>query len=396
MTSIQFDLVRGRSTGYWGVLAVLIVLVVAGLAAAHYMDLYGHHVTGMNNQVVWGVPHVFAVFLIVSASGLLNVASLASVFRQPLYKPLARLSGLLAIMFLVGGLVILVLDLGRPERLIVAMTHYNLKSIFAWNIFLYVGFILIVVAYVVTMFEHHLGRYSGAIGLFAMLWRIVLTTGTGSIFGFLVARQAFDAAIMAPLFILMSLAYGTAIFVLFWWGALRLCGREMEPAIAQRLGRLLAIFVAATLYLTLIYHLTNLYASEHHGVERFVLLEGGIYTLLFWVGQVVVGGAIPLLLLWRFVSTGKSEIAVVASVLIVAGGLAQLYVIIVGGQAYPLTLFPGSDVTSPFFDGVVGRYIPSAPEFALGVGGASLAILLSLLAMRILPFLPGALPVARR
>ena len=394
--SERYELVRGRSLGYWVLLAGLTALVAAGLAAARYMDIHGHHVTGMNNQVVWGVPHVFAVFLIVSASGLLNVASLASVFRQPLYKPLARLSGLLAIMFLVGGLVILVLDLGRPERLIVAMTHYNLKSIFAWNIFLYVGFILIVVAYLVTMFEHHLGRYSGAIGFFAMLWRIVLTTGTGSIFGFLVARQAYDAAIMAPLFILMSLTYGTAIFVLFLWSALRFCGRSMDPVIVQRLGRLLAIFVAATLFLTLTYHLTNLYATEHHGVERFVLLEGGIYTQLFWIGQVAVGGAIPLLLLWRFAANGKSRVAVAASMLVVAGGFAQLYVIIVAGQAYPLTMFPGSDVTSSFFDGVVGRYIPSVPEFALGLGGAAFAILLSLLTMRILPFLYGALPVARR
>ena len=394
--SERYELVRGRSLGYWVLLAVLMALAAAGLAAAHYMDLHGHHVTGMNNQVVWGVPHVFAVFLIVSASGLLNVASLASVFQQPLYKPLARLSGLLAIMFLVGGLVILVLDLGRPDRLIVAMTHYNLKSIFAWNIFLYVGFILIVVAYLVTMFEHHLGRYSGALGLFAMLWRIVLTAGTGLIFGFLVARQAYDAAIMAPLFILMSLTYGTAIFVLFLWGALRLCGREMEPLILQRLSRLLAIFVAATLFLTLTYHLTNLYATEHHGVERFVLLEGGIYTQLFWFGQVAAGGAIPLLLLWHFSINGSSRVAVAASILVVVGGLAQLYVIIVAGQAYPLTMFPGSDVTSSFFDGVVGRYVPSVPEFALGVGGAAFAILLSLLTMRILPFLHGTLPEAYR
>ncbi len=394
--SERYELVRGRSLGYWVLLAVLMALAAAGLAAAHYMDLHGHHVTGMNNQVVWGVPHVFAVFLIVSASGLLNVASLASVFQQPLYKPLARLSGLLAIMFLVGGLVILVLDLGRPDRLIVAMTHYNLKSIFAWNIFLYVGFILIVVAYLVTMFEHHLGRYSGALGLFAMLWRIVLTAGTGLIFGFLVARQAYDAAIMAPLFVLMSLTYGTAIFVLFLWGALRLCGREMEPLILQRLSRLLAIFVAATLFLTLTYHLTNLYATEHHGVERFVLLEGGIYTQLFWFGQVAAGGAIPLLLLWHFSINGSSRVAVAASILVVVGGLAQLYVIIVAGQAYPLTMFPGSDVTSSFFDGVVGRYVPSVPEFSLGVGGAAFAILLSLLTMRILPFLHGTLPEAHR
>ena len=40
------------------------------------MEHQGHYVTGMNNQIVWGMPHVFAIFLIVAASGALNVASI--------------------------------------------------------------------------------------------------------------------------------------------------------------------------------------------------------------------------------------------------------------------------------------------------------------------------------
>ncbi|MBI2225872.1 MAG: polysulfide reductase NrfD, partial [Betaproteobacteria bacterium] len=67
------------------------------------MEHHGHIVTGMTNQIVWGLPHVFAVFLIVAASGVLNVASIASVFGQQFYKPLAPLSGLLAIAMLAGG-----------------------------------------------------------------------------------------------------------------------------------------------------------------------------------------------------------------------------------------------------------------------------------------------------
>lgn len=63
------------------------VLVALGLGAALYMEEHGHIVTGMNNQIVWGLPHVFAVFLIVSASGALNVASVSSVFNRLAYKP---------------------------------------------------------------------------------------------------------------------------------------------------------------------------------------------------------------------------------------------------------------------------------------------------------------------
>ena len=152
------------------------------------METRGHIVTGMNNQVVWGLPHVFAVFLIVAASGALNVASVASVFGKRLYKPLAPLSGLLALALLAGGLAVLVLDLGRPDRLIVAMTHYNFKSIFAWNMFLYTGFFAIVAAYLWTMLDRRWLGYSTPAGIVAFVWRLVLTTGTGSIFGFLVAR----------------------------------------------------------------------------------------------------------------------------------------------------------------------------------------------------------------
>ena len=47
-------------------------------------------------------------------------------------------------------------------------------------------------------------------GLVAFLWRLALTTGTGSIFGWLVARPGYDAAIMAPLFIMMSFSFGLA------------------------------------------------------------------------------------------------------------------------------------------------------------------------------------------
>ena len=67
------------------------------------MEAEGHHVTGMTNQIVWGIPHVFAVFLIVTASGALNVASLSSVMGQKIYAPYARLSALLAIALLLGG-----------------------------------------------------------------------------------------------------------------------------------------------------------------------------------------------------------------------------------------------------------------------------------------------------
>ena len=122
MAKLTFRKLDDHTPLMWGMVAVHAVLLACGLGAAFYMEVHGHIVTGMNNQIVWGMPHVFAVFLIVAASGALNVASISSVFNRPAYKPYARLSGILAISLLVGGLLVLVLDLGRPERFFVAMT----------------------------------------------------------------------------------------------------------------------------------------------------------------------------------------------------------------------------------------------------------------------------------
>ncbi|HYL90774.1 MAG TPA: NrfD/PsrC family molybdoenzyme membrane anchor subunit [Burkholderiales bacterium] len=385
MASVHYREIEGRSGGFYALLVVLGVFIAAGLAAAWAMEHQGHVITGMTNRIVWGTPHVFAVFLIVAASGALNVASVASVFGRELYKPLARLSGLVAIALLAGGLAVLVLDLGRPERLVVAMTHYNFKSIFAWNIFLYTGFFAVVALYLWTMFERRMNGYTSRAGLAAFLWRLVLTTGTGSIFGFLAAREPYNSALLAPLFIVMSFAFGTAVFVLVLIAACRWSARPLGDEPLERLGSLLGVFVAAVLYFVAVQHLTNLYLARQWELERFFLVDGGIYTALFWIGQIVVGGAVPLVLV--FAVRGRAALAAAAAC-VIAGGLAQVYVIIIGGQAYPQQIFPGKEISSSFVDGVVASYAPSLPEIALGLGGVGLALALTVVGLKLLPFLP--------
>jgi len=389
MKRIVYSEIEGRCARFYVVAAILAGFLLSGLAAAFYMEHYGHYVTGMNKQIVWGMPHVFAIFLIVAASGALNVASIGTVFGKEMYKPLGRLSGLLALALLIGGLTVLVLDLGRPDRLIVAMTTYNFKSIFAWNIYLYVGFIAVVVVYLWLQMERRMNRYVKAAGMVAFLWRLVLTTGTGSIFGFLVAREAYDSAVMAPLFIAMSFSFGLAAYILVLLAACRGTDRELGDVMLRRLGRLLGVFVAVVLYFTTIQHLTNLYAAEHIGVERFILLDGGIYPLLFWAVQVVLGGLVPLMLVFRekIAATGIA----LASTLVIIGGFAQVYVIVIGGQAWPLTLFPGMQESSSFFDGAIASYSPSLPEIGLGLGGVALAGLIVLFGVKLLRFLPSTL-----
>ncbi|MDM8568051.1 polysulfide reductase NrfD [Thiotrichales bacterium HSG1] len=393
MKNVTFCVIEGKSFAFYGGIIVSVFFILLGLFAAYNMEHHGHIITGMNNQVVWGMPHVFAIFLILAASGVLNVASISSVFRKIFYNPLARLSVLLAITLLIGGLSVLVLDLGRPDRLVIAMTSYNFKSIFAWNIMLYNGFLLVCAVYLWFMMQRSMQRYYPTAGLIAFTWRLILTTGTGSIFGFIVAKEAYQTAIMAPLFIALSLSLGLAIFLLVLLIDCWETNCSLGEGILRRPKKLLGILVAGVFYFVLVYHLTHLYFTGRHGVEYFVLADGGIYTVLFWGGYIFLGTIFPILLLYHERFT-KSRLSVAsAALLTIIGGISLLYVIIIGGQAYPMEIFPGKEIisSSVLNSPTMYSYIPSIWEIMLGISGIAIAAFLTVAAVRILPFMPRSL-----
>lgn len=389
MPSEHFQQIEPRA--FWALLAAGGAVTLGGLLAAHTMEVHGHAITGMTNQVVWGLPHVFAIFMIVAASGVLNIASIGSVFGQSAYKPRAPLSGLLSLALLAGGLMVLMLDLGRPDRVIVAATHYNFSSVFAWNVFLYSGMAAIVAVYLWTMFERRMNRHSKAAGIAALIWRFALTTGTGSIFAFLVARQAYQSAVLAPLFIVLSFAWGLAVFLIVQSAMYAWNGQTLPEAVRARLARLLGVFVAAALYLVAVYHLTNLYFAKQGDFEAFILLGRGdpvgVFPALFWGGYVLLGALLPMALLFHPRGVGPNAM-LTASVMVVAGAFALLFVFIVGGQSFPLEIFPGHVVSSSFADGQVELYTPRWPEWLLGIGGLGAAFVLTLIGVRALDVLP--------
>ncbi|MBI5430714.1 MAG: polysulfide reductase NrfD [Nitrosomonadales bacterium] len=382
---------RFKNRLFYALLAAGGLVVLMGAYAVHLMEDQGHIITGMNNQIVWGVPHVFAIFMIVAASGVLNVASIGSVFGKTIYKVRAPLAGLLSIALLSGGLTVLMLDLGRPERVIVAATHYNITSVFAWNVLLYTGMFSLVVIYLWTMMERRMNPWSKPAGLAVFAWRFILTTGTGLIFAFLTARQAYGSALLPPMFIVLSFAWGLAVFhvvqtVIYAWNE-----KTLDPAILQRKKNLLGVFVIGSLYMVATYHMTNLYFAHQTGFERFILLDGGVYPGLFWWGYIVFGNLLPLLLIY-VPGLGKTRCVMAASLLAILGGFALLYVFIIGGQAYPLNIFPGYQASSSFGDGQIAAYQPSRYEFMLGFGGLAIAFIITTVSVRVLNFMPQDKP----
>jgi molybdopterin-containing oxidoreductase family membrane subunit len=161
----------------------------------------------------------------------------------------------------------------------------------------------------------------------------------------------------------------------------------LDAAVQRRMARLLGVFVVAAFYLVVVYHLTNLYFERQAAFEAFILLDGDIFPLLLWGGYALAGTALPLLLLFHPRLAGPRATQA-AALLVVLGAFAWLYVFIIGGQAFPLEIFPGYTASSSFGDGAVAHYAPRWPEWLLGLGGVGLAFVLTTVGVRVLDFMP--------
>jgi len=386
--SLIYRELGGTSRRFWGLLALLAVPLALGAVSFFYMEHYGHIVTGMDDQIVWGIPHVFAVFLVVAATGALNVAMAASVFGKEVYRPLAPLSALVSLALLVGGLAVLMLDLGRPDRMIVALTHLNFASVFSLRVVLYDGFMASVGVYLWFLLERRMNRYIKPAAIVAFVWQLLLITGTGLEFGFNF-RAAYDSVLYAPMFIAFASAYGAAVLILILLGVCRWEDRPVSEALLHRLKNWLGISVGASLFFAVLFLASKYELVRSRDLARFLLFDGGVYTALLWLGQLAIGGIVPLALLTRS-QLSRTALAA-ACALVVLGGLAQMYVTLIGGQAYPQILFPGMVVSSSFFDGEIHPYTPSLVEVLLGLGGVALAAAIVAVALRALALLPERL-----
>ena len=64
MASLRYRPYSFKNKSLVWALLLSVIMLFAGLSAAWYMESHGHIVTGMDNQIVWGLPHVFAVFFV--------------------------------------------------------------------------------------------------------------------------------------------------------------------------------------------------------------------------------------------------------------------------------------------------------------------------------------------
>ena len=367
---IKFESIDGKSTHFYLVLAALAALAVTGGIATLYVINKGLWVTGMYNRVPWGIQITMAVYYIGLSAGSLVISGLYGVFGKMEYKPFARIAVYVAMLFLIAGLMSILTDQGRMDRVFVQpFVHFNLQSMFSINPLLYVGHILICVVYLWALFKEK-KRLTKVIATLAFGWAFCVHSGTGAIFGF-GARVLYESPLLPASFVAAAMASGTALMIVVIVSLFRITRRHVDDELVLWLGRFLSVALLVVVYFLAAENAYRAYVVELRQAAMYYLF-GGFHSVLFWVGLLLIGCFIPMFVLFNRKTGRQVRWVVFASVLVVFGVLCERYVIVFPGLTHPPEMFPGMEIVAPGLIEGVASYSISALEVlqALGVFGA--------------------------
>ncbi len=383
---IEFSAIEGRSRAYYATLAILAALALAGLLATWVLIEKGLYLSGMTNRIPWGVQITMAVYYIGLSAGSLVVSGLYGVFGRLEYKPFARIAAYLAMLFLIAGLLSILTDQGRMDRVFVEpFTHFNLRSMFSINPILYSGHIFLCVLYLWALLTEK-KRLTKVAAVIVVSWAITVHTGTGMILGF-IPRELHQSPLLPPGFVVAAIASGTALMILIIVTLFSLTKRHVDAGLIIWLGRLLAIFLLVVMYFLFVESMYRYYLIESRVAATFFLF-GGFHSILFWIGLVLIGCLIPVAILFNR-RRGKSIPWIVfASALVVFGVMCERYVIVLPGQTNPPHLFPGMEISSSTLNEGYVSYTVSFYEVLQAFGVLGVTGLMFLLGLKIFKLTP--------
>jgi len=366
---------RGRVSAR-GTLAALIVLVLFGLAAWIYQLTQGLIVTGMRDEVSWGLYiSTFAFFVGLSAGGLI-MASASELFGVKSLRPLSRIGVLTAAACVLVAAVTIIPDLGNPQRVWELFAYPNWTSPLVWDVLIILAYFLFAGADLAVMTRRGLSPSKRARQLRTLAYvglpsAVLLHSITAWIFGLQISRPWWNTALLAPVFVVSAILSGTALVVLVVLAAKRFGGLQLPTETWSTLARLIATTIAIDLFLVGADYITILWGNVPRDTATLnLILPGGSWQWVFWV-EWIVGGLIPFLLLvlprWR----GRPGVIGVASALVLAGVYAFRVELIEGGLLKPLLALPpgvslGSGASGSFQ--FLGSYHPTWVEYGIVAG----------------------------
>lgn len=400
----------------WGWTIFYLLWIGVGGYALYLQVVKGHEVTGMRDNVVWGLYIANFIFFIgISYAGAV-ISGILHILKVEWRKPIIRIAEMITVVSTIIGPVFILLCVGRLDRLHHLFLYPRLQSPITWDvlaigtyftgsaIFLYLALIkdfaiyrdaklnvpkwkqklykVLALGYKGTPSQKkHISISMNLMAIMIVPLAIIVHSVLSWIFG-MTLRPGWHSTIFGPYFVLAAIYSGTGVLIMAMWVYRRMY--KLNSYIQDKhfvyLGYIMMILGAAYGYFTFSEYLTNWYGSEKWDNEvvskLFNLKEYGWQFLFANVAGIILPIAIV-----AIPKTRKPNLIALVSLFMVIALWVKRYLIIVPTLETPL--LPMQDTRPEFV-----KYSATWVEWALTLAGIATFFLFFTLMSKFVTIIP--------
>ena len=400
----------------WLLTFFFIAWIMAGGYALYLQISKGHVVTGMRDNVVWGLFIVNFIFFIgLSYAGAI-IAGLLHLFRVQWGKPIIRLAQIMTIISVVVGPIFILLCVGRFDRLQHLFLYPRIQSPMTWDVMAVITFFAGAVLFLYMALIKDLAIYRDAkikgpkwrqklykilsigyrggasqkrhliisqnlLAIIMIPLSIIVASILSWIFG-MTLRPGWHSTIFGPYFVLGALYSGCGVLIVAMWYYRKSHKLDVyfTDKIFTYMGYAMMVLAAGYGYFTFSEYFTNWFGSEKWDNELIKKLFGasdyGWWTLFANVAGIIVPIAIV-----AIPATRKPNWIAGAALIMVIAMWVKRYLIIV--PTLETTLLPMQDTRHEYV-----KYSATWPEWLLTGAGLASFFLFFLLMSKFVTVVP--------
>ena len=315
---------------YYAWMGALTVVSLLGLNAYAKQLVHGLVVTGMSDEVSWGVYIANFTFLVGVAAAAVMMVIPVYIYDNEELHDLVIFGELLAVAAIIMCLAFVTVDLGRPDRfwhLIPGLGQLNFpRSMLSWDVIVLNGYLLLNVHICGYLLYCRYQDKKPAKWFYipfvftAILWAVSIHTVTAFLYVGLGGRPFWNASIVGPRFLASAFTAGPAIIIL----ALQIIRNVTHYRITDKalltLRSIVQVSMIINVFLLVCEVFKEFYSGTTHGASAKYLFVGlhGHHALVPWIWTAIGFNLIAMVILVMPVSRSLKYLNV-ACVLSITG-----------------------------------------------------------------------------
>jgi Ni/Fe-hydrogenase subunit HybB-like protein len=405
-----------RKFGRRGMIWVGILVAIGCVGAfAYFKQLKeGLIVTNMGDYVSWGIYiSNFVFFVAISLVGSL-ITAIFRLANVPWRTPLTRISEIIAVSAITFASLIIIVDMGRPERLIYLFTHGRIQSPIMWDVIVIsTYFCLSLFLLYITLLpdirtmiaeKDKLGKpFSKLYRWLGSFWKgtaaqekirnksitilcitiipvaFCIHTVTSWLFA-TTYRPGWDSTNFGAYFVSGAFLVGAGGVVVAMYIFRRVYKLEnyITEMHFEKMGRILVLLALLYLYFNVNEYLVPAFKMKKPEEEHLTQLFAGEFAPMFWFA-ILIGMVVPISII-LFPKGRKPMPMFVAGIMVVVGAWFKRYLIVTPTMLHPF--LPKYDAPERY-----SHYFPSWEEWAIAMGSLAGMLLIITFFVRVFPII---------